>query len=93
MCPKCKNYGPQGDICTTCCNPRYYYGNDLTDTNTLPLLARLMASAIANVNDNNIAFFYASSLIDFYIPEYYAFGPPAGENNTEDPNYFEPASI
>jgi hypothetical protein len=24
--PKCNNYGPQGDICTTCHNLCYYYG-------------------------------------------------------------------
>jgi hypothetical protein len=31
---KCNNYGPQGDICTTCRDFRYYYGKDLSWTRT-----------------------------------------------------------
>jgi hypothetical protein len=41
LCPQCKNYGPQGDICTTCTGPRYYYGNELSGKDILPLLAHL----------------------------------------------------
>jgi hypothetical protein len=46
-------------------------GNELSGEDTLPLLARLMASAIVKENDNNMAQFYAESLIDYYVAEYY----------------------
>ena len=52
-----------------------------------------MARAIATEDDVQIAYFYAKSLIKYYIPEYYAFGQPADENTTEDPNDSNPASI
>jgi hypothetical protein len=54
-CPNCNNCGPRGDICMTCINPRNYYGNELLGEDTLPLLARLMASAIVKESDNNMA--------------------------------------
>jgi hypothetical protein len=53
-----------------CTYPRYYYGNKLSGKDTLPLLARLMASAIVKENNNNMAQFYAESLIDYYVAEY-----------------------
>ena len=71
ICHHCRNYGPQGDICTTCRNPRYYYGNDRLDRDTLPLLARLMATAICEEDNINVAQLYTESLVDFYISEYY----------------------
>jgi hypothetical protein len=76
-----------------CTDPRYYYGNELSGEDTLPLLARLMASAIVKENDNNMAQFYAKSLIDYYDAEYYAPGKIANPNATEDPNDYEPSSI
>jgi hypothetical protein len=41
----------------------------------------------------NMAQFYAESLIDYYIPEYYQPGQPADKNATEDPNDYKPSSI
>jgi hypothetical protein len=52
-----------------------------------------MASAIAMEDDINIASFYAASLIEYYIPEYYEFGHPANENTTDNPNDSKPATI
>ena len=52
-----------------------------------------MASAIVKENDNNMAQFYAESLIDYYVAEYYAPGKIANPNATEDPNEYEPSSI
>ena len=49
----------------TCTDPRYYYGNELSGEETLPLLARLMANAIVKEDNNNMAQFYAESLIDY----------------------------
>jgi hypothetical protein len=77
----------------TCINPRNYYGNELLGEDTLPLLARLMASAIVKESDNNMAQFYAKSLINYYVAEYYPPGRPAGPNATEDPNDYKPSSI
>jgi hypothetical protein len=93
LCPSCKNYRPREDICTTCKNPRYYYGNELLGEDTLPLLARLMSSAIVKEDDNNMAQFYVESLIDYYVIEYYELGRPANPNATEDPNNNEPSTI
>jgi hypothetical protein len=93
LCPSCKNYGPRGNICTTCKNPRYYYGNKLSGKDTLQLLARLMASAIVKENDNNMTQFYVKSLINYYVKEYYELGRPANPNVTEDPNDNEPSTI
>ena len=55
--------------------------------------ARLMASAIVKENDNNMAQFYAESLIDYYVAEYYTPGKITNPNATEDPNDYEPSSI
>jgi hypothetical protein len=74
-------------------DPRYYYGNKLSGEDALPLLARLMASAIVKENDNNMAQFYAKSLIDYYVAEYYSKGKIADPNATEDSNDYEPSSI
>jgi hypothetical protein len=52
-----------------------------------------MASAIVKENDNNMAQFYAESLIDYYVTEYYTPGKIADPNATEDPNDYEPSSI
>jgi hypothetical protein len=52
-----------------------------------------MASAIVKENDNNTAQFYAESLIDYYVAEYYPPGRPANPNATEGPNDYEPSSI
>jgi hypothetical protein len=93
VCPHCKTHGPRGDICMKCTNPRYYYGNEVSGEDTLPLLARLMASAIVKENDNNMAQFYAESLIDYYVAEYYTAGKIADPNATEDPNDYNPSSI
>jgi lipase chaperone LimK len=76
-----------------CTNPRYYYDNKLSGKDTLPLLARLVASAIVKENDNNMAQFYAKSLIDYYVAEYYTPGKIADPNATEGPNDYEPSSI
>jgi hypothetical protein len=40
-----------------------------------------------------MAQFYAESLIDYYIPEYYQPGRPVDKNATEDPNDYEPSFI
>jgi hypothetical protein len=85
ICPSCKNHGPRGDVCTTCKNPRYYYGNELSGKDTLPLLARLMASVIVKEDDNNMAQFYVESLIDYYVEEYYELGRPADPTPLEIP--------
>jgi hypothetical protein len=84
--PILQKYGPQGGICTTCTDHRYYYDNDLWDKDTLPLLARLMASAIVKELEINIAQFYTESLIDYVIPEYYQPERPVNKNATKDPN-------
>ena len=76
-----------------CTDPHYYYANELSGEDTLPLLARLMASAIVKENDNNMAQFYAKSLIDYYVAEYYTPRKIADPNATEDPNDYEPSSI
>jgi hypothetical protein len=52
-----------------------------------------MASAIVKNSEINIAQFYAESLIDYYIPEYYQPGLPANKNANEDHNDYEPSSI
>jgi hypothetical protein len=52
-----------------------------------------MASAIVKENDNNMAQFYAESLIDYYVAEYYPPGRHADPNATEGPNDYEPSSI
>jgi hypothetical protein len=93
LCLSCKNYGPRGDICTTCKTPCYYYSTELLGEDTLPLLARLMASAIVKEDDNNMAQFYVKSLIDYYVEEYYQLGRPAGPKATEDPNDNGPSTI
>jgi hypothetical protein len=48
----------------TCIDSRYNYGNELSGEDPLPLIARLMASAIVKQSGNNMAQFYAESLID-----------------------------
>ena len=71
ICSNCNNYGPQAEICSTCSDPRYYYGSEVQDTDSIILLSRLLAKAIANEPDNNFAGLYADSLIDFYVREYW----------------------
>jgi hypothetical protein len=51
-----------------------------------------MASAIVRENDN-MAQFYAESLIDYYVAKYYPPGHSADPNATEDPNDYKPSSI
>jgi hypothetical protein len=70
ICRHCKNYGPEGDVCTTCLHPHHYYGNTMSETDTIPLLAQLMAGAITREAEINVAQHNAESLIDFYIAEY-----------------------
>jgi hypothetical protein len=67
--------------------------NELSGEDALPLLARLMASAIVKEDGNNMDQFYVQSLIDYYVDEYYKFGPPPYQNATEDPNMNEPSTI
>jgi hypothetical protein len=81
------------EICSTCTSPQYYYGNKLSDQDTIPLLARLMANAIVQEDIINLAQFQAESLPDYYIPEYYKPGIAANADNTEDPNDSEPSPI
>jgi hypothetical protein len=52
-----------------------------------------MASAIVKESDINMAQFYAESLIDYYIREYYQPRRPTNKNATEVPNDYEPSSI
>jgi hypothetical protein len=52
-----------------------------------------MASAVVTEPEIDIAQFYAESLIDFYISEYYTPGYPPHEYSSEDPNDSKPASI
>jgi hypothetical protein len=52
-----------------------------------------MASAIVKESDNNMAQFYAKSLNDYYVAEYYPPGRPADPNAPEDPNDYKPSSI
>jgi uncharacterized protein RhaS with RHS repeats len=52
-----------------------------------------VASVIVKENDNNMAQFYAESLIDYYVVEYYEPGCPANPNATEDPNGNKPSTI
>jgi hypothetical protein len=92
MCVHCKNYGPEGDVCTTCLHPGHYYGSALNETGTPPLLARLMANAICQETDINIAQNNPESLINFFIPEYWGSVNPR-EYPIEDPNASKPATI
>jgi len=71
MCPKCKNYGPQAEICKICADPRFYYGNEVEDIDSIILLSRLLAKTIAHEPNNDFSSMYADALLNFYIAEYW----------------------
>jgi hypothetical protein len=52
-----------------------------------------MAQTIPWEDNARIAYFYAESLIKYYVNEYSMWGQPADENSTEDPNDKDPASF
>jgi hypothetical protein len=52
-----------------------------------------MTNAIVQEQDINIAHFYAESLLDYYISEYYQPGQATNVVNTEDPNNSKSSSI
>jgi hypothetical protein len=48
----------------------------MSETDTIPLLAQLMAGAITKEAEINVAQHNAESLIDFYIAEYWESATP-----------------
>jgi hypothetical protein len=82
-CPNCGDYGFTGWPCVSCNNTRYCYGNYVSDSTPIPLMAILVAKKIAADPYPEICKASFEVLLNFFFPEYYAQSTETDKMETE----------